>query len=124
MAYLSVALGGAVGAALRFAIAQWLTREQHWLPWGTLAANVLGCFLMGLLIHSAPLSNGQNLRLLIATGFCGGFTTMSAFVFELHTLRSLGQPMSAGLYLAVTIVAAVAAFMAGQLVFRLLGRIA
>jgi CrcB protein len=70
---LLVALGAAVGAPLRYVIGRWLDRRLHW---GTLAVNLVGSFILGMLVGAAV--DGHWFALL-GTGFCGGFTTYSAF---------------------------------------------
>lgn len=80
MTGLLVALGAAVGAPLRYAVAQ---RWDSDLPRGTLAVNVLGSALLGLL---SALSLSGDATALLATGFCGGFTTYSAFAVQAHGL--------------------------------------
>jgi CrcB protein len=73
---LLVALGAAVGAPLRFAVGLWLDRRLHW---GTLAVNLVGSFVLGILVGAAV--EGHWLALL-GTGFCGGLTTYSAFAVQ------------------------------------------
>jgi CrcB protein len=75
---LLVALGAAVGAPLRLLSGHWLDRD---FPWGTLLVNVVGSFLLGLL---TALSLGDHALALLGTGFCGGFTTYSAFAVKTH----------------------------------------
>jgi CrcB protein len=77
-----VAMGAAAGAPLRFLIATHLDDERF--PWGTLVVNVAGSFLLGLV--AAAGATGQSLALLGA-GFCGGFTTYSAFAVQTHRLE-------------------------------------
>jgi CrcB protein len=88
--YLLIALGGAVGANARFAAAtlaatRWGTR---W-PWGTLLINITGSFLIGLFLAVPTLGTGAG-RALLATGFCGGYTTCSTFAFEMVALEERG----------------------------------
>jgi CrcB protein len=83
MTALLVAVGAAVGAALRFEIAR---RLDGRFPTGTLAVNVLGSFLLGLL---SALALGAHPIALLGTGFCGGFTTYSAFAVQTHGLGRL-----------------------------------
>jgi CrcB protein len=77
--------GGGLGAMLRFALALWIDeRAQVSFPWGTLAVNVAGCFLIGLI---ATLADGHRLltpamRLFVIAGLLGGFTTFSTFGLE------------------------------------------
>ena len=78
MTPLLVALGAAVGAPLRYLAGHWLDGR---FPWGTLLANVVGSFLLGLF---SGLSLGEHALALLGTGFCGGFTTYSAFAVRTH----------------------------------------
>ena len=83
MTALLVALGAAVGAALRFEVA---SRYDGRFPVGTLAVNLLGSFVLGLV---SALALGQHPLALLGTGFCGGFTTYSAFAVQTHGLGRL-----------------------------------
>ena len=76
MSALLVALGAATGAPLRYLVGGWLDRRVHW---GTLAVNLAGSFVLGVLIGAAV--HGHWLALL-GTGFCGGLTTYSAFAVQ------------------------------------------
>ncbi|GAA4374691.1 CrcB family protein [Nocardioides caricicola] len=99
MTALLVALGAAVGAPLRFVLA---TRLDGRLPWGTFAVNVAGSFLLGLLSAASLSSDGLAL---LGVGFCGGFTTYSAFSVQTHDLgRRRGSA-----YAAATIVVSLGA---------------
>jgi CrcB protein len=75
---LLVALGAAVGAPLRFVVASRLDGD---LPWGTWVVNVTGSFLLGLF---SALALGDHATALLGTGFCGGFTTYSAFAVQAY----------------------------------------
>lgn len=99
MTGLLVALGGAAGSSLRYVLAQ---RWDDRLPRGTLAVNVLGSLLLGFL---AALSVSGQAAALLGTGFCGGFTTYSAFAVQAHGLG----PRRGAAYLLVTTVLAVGA---------------
>jgi CrcB protein len=81
---LLVALGAAVGAPLRYALATALDTERF--PHGTLLVNAVGSFLLGLFVEAGV--TGDWLALL-GTGFCGGFTTYSAFAVQTHRLGTL-----------------------------------
>ena len=78
MTPLLVALGAGVGAPLRYLAGHWL---DHGFPWGTWLANVVGSFLLGLF---TALSLGEHALAFLGTGFCGGFTTYSAFAVKTH----------------------------------------
>ena len=83
---LLIAVGGFVGAALRHAVAEALPAAT--LPWGTLAANVLGSFALGVLLYEAHLAGvlSAETRLVVGTGFLSSFTTYSTFAVETTAL--------------------------------------
>ncbi|MDH6355206.1 CrcB protein [Dysgonomonas sp. PH5-45] len=97
---LLVGLGGGVGSILRFLISE-LTHKYHFaaLPVATFVVNILGCFCIGLLANLIP-ANNQSLKIMLMAGFCGGFTTFSAFAKETLSLMQNNQP---GLALAYTV---------------------
>lgn len=98
MTALLVAVGGAVGATLRFLVGH---RLGHDLPLGTFLVNVVGSFLLGLL---TALSLDEQVLALLGTGFCGGLTTYSAFAVHTHALERRGA-----LYAALTVLVALGA---------------
>jgi CrcB protein len=106
---LLVAVGAAVGAPLRFLVASALDRRD--LPYGTLLVNVAGSFLLGLFVGLGV--DGDRLALL-GTGFCGGFTTYSAFALQTHRLRPRRGAMYAVTTVGVSLVACGAGFLIGQ----------
>lgn len=112
-----VALGGAVGTAGRYGVAHLLPPSGGW-PWGTLTANLVGAFLLGLLLELL-LRRGEEtprrrlLRLGLGTGVLGGFTTFSALALELERLLAAREPVVAGGYAAVTLAGGVVACLAG-----------
>lgn len=111
-----VAAGGATGAMLRH-IAGMISFKLMGpgFPYGTLFVNVVGSFAMGLFIeflaHRFP--GNQEIRLLIATGLLGGFTTFSAFSLEFALLYERGAFLPAGLYLAASVCLAILALFVG-----------
>ncbi len=125
--YLFVAAGGALGAMARFTLNVLLQRDVNY-PWGTLTANLLGCFALGIVAHlvatSAWFNNAgivpDQYRLLFAVGFCGSFTTLSTLVLELHTLTEQGAWLPALSYLAASVVGGYVLFFAALVVMRTL----
>jgi fluoride exporter len=97
---LVIALGAALGANLRYALSIWAA--QRWgtaFPYGTLLINVLGSFAIGvaMVLLTTRLALGDAWRLLIVTGFLGGFTTFSTFSYETYGLLVAGSWLEAGL---------------------------
>jgi len=94
-AILLVMLGGAVGAAARYLITH-LSSElsrHHGFPYGTLLVNVIGSMAVGYILTWSADHTHDRWRLLAATGFCGGFTTFSAFAYESITYWHAGRLM-------------------------------
>ena len=122
-----VAIGGALGAVARFGLNVMMQRDIAF-PWGTLAANLLGCFVMGVVAQLVATSAWFNeagiipdqYRLLFAIGFCGSFTTLSALVMEMHTMLQRNELLSAFSYLMATMIGGFAFFYAGFMLLRLL----
>jgi CrcB protein len=81
---LCVAIGAIFGALGRFLITSFSSRlsNHHGFPYGTLAVNVLGCIIVGYVLTWSADHEHDRWRLLMATGFCGAFTTFSAFAYE------------------------------------------
>lgn len=80
-----VGIGGAIGSILRYLTAVFIGRFTHGaFPMATFAANMIGCFLMGILFGWLEKNNALDspLKWLLMTGFCGGYTTFSAFGLE------------------------------------------
>jgi len=111
-----IALGGAVGTAMRYGLSVGMLR---WLgpgfPFGTLAANVLGSFLLGVVMEVSGEREiaGVQAKLVIGTGVMGGFTTYSSFNLETLRLAEQGAWGRAGLYLGVTVLVCVVAGLGG-----------
>jgi CrcB protein len=100
MVYAYLALGGMLGTLARFSIGGWVhTWAGAAFPWGTLAINLLGSFLLGLAMRGAELSSlSPEIRGMITVGFCGAFTTFSTFTFETISLMQAGARVRASLY--------------------------
>jgi CrcB protein len=113
---LLVAAGGAIGSSLRHLVNM---ASLRWFgpnfPWGTLAVNILGCFAMGVLIELIARKFGASpeIRLFIATGILGGFTTFSAFSLDAAVLWERGAHSLAALYVGATLIGTLAAIFAG-----------
>ena len=118
-----VALGGLVGCVARYWLAgvvQNLT--DHGFPSGTLAVNILGSFVIGL-VMTLSLDRGlvnDDLRILLTTGFCGGFTTMSTFSYETFALLRDGEQLLALGNISATFAACLGAVWIGSMAARLL----
>jgi fluoride exporter len=124
MAYLWVALGGATGAAARFAVAQWMGARWGWtFPWGTFAVNVTGSLAIGL-VMTLLFARGADpaYRLLLVTGFLGGYTTFSAFSFEAISLLESRRWDAAALYVIGSVMLGLLATALGFGLGRLLAR--
>jgi len=131
-ASLSVALGGGIGALLRYQLGRMMTQ---WLgpamvsifPWATLAANALGSLAMGLLAGwlarngAASATGGEQMRLLLGAGLLGGFTTFSAFSLEMVMLIQRGQVLFALLYLILSIGLGITGLVFGLNIMRMAG---
>lgn len=119
---LSVALGGALGAVARYGLSTWLYNPEQRIPWGTLTANVVGSFLMGVLfvviLERAKLP--PEMRLFLMTGFLGAFTTFSAFSLESVALIHEGHVMAAIFYVILSITLCIAALAVAMWFTRLL----
>lgn len=122
MTWLYVAIGGAFGAMGRYGLMSLIGRRMSdAFPYGTLAANVLGSFLMGVLVamlarYLPPMQH--ELRALLAVGFLGAFTTFSAFSLDVVVLYERGQWAAAAAYIAVSVVLCVAALALALYLFR------
>lgn len=97
---LLVFVGGGFGSVLRFIIGKFLNNPQNGIPYGTFAANIIGSLLIGIILGVAAKNDTltSNQTLLLATGFCGGFTTFSTFAYENHIFLKSGDFTSFAIY--------------------------
>lgn len=120
--FLIVAGGGAIGAGCRHLVnVAALRLFGAGFPVATLAVNVIGSLLMGLLVGWFALragGGGQNLRLFLATGVLGGFTTFSAFSLDVVLLWERGAAGTAAVYVALSVALSVGALLAGLALMR------
>ena len=117
-----VAIGGALGAALRFLWGAGLYRligGPTEFPVAIMAANILGSFLMGAFVVLAAHRGLTHLGPFVMTGLLGGFTTFSAFSLETVTLLERGAAAQAALYVALSVGLSILGLMAGLWLMRL-----
>jgi CrcB protein len=108
---LLVALGGAMGSVLRYL----LSGINASFPWGTFVVNILGSLLIGLLVGlvgKGVLS--PEMKLLMVTGFCGGFTTFSTFANESFGMMKAGDVLQLALYVGASVVIGILAVWGGM----------
>ncbi len=109
-----VFLGGGAGSVLRYLVSRSLNPSEG-IPLGTLGVNVIGSLLIGLFLGIALKHQAfsPNSMLLMVTGFCGGFTTFSAFAYENQVFIRTGDYYSLALYLLASVVMGILAVFLG-----------
>ena len=124
MTILAIALGGACGSVLRYLLGGSVQRAMHaGFPYGTLSVNVVGCLMIGILVqHFMNLEPVPTVRGLLVVGFCGGFTTFSAFSNEAIGLLYGGAYLKAALYVSSSVILCLGATAAGIALTRTLAR--
>lgn len=114
---LLVGLGGGVGSMLRYLTSRLSARyiSSEWTLVGTFIANIIGSFIIGLVVGWLLLnmSKSQTLPLVLVIGFCGGYTTFSAFAFENVQLLQSGQLFLSILYILGSVIFGIVAVWAG-----------
>jgi CrcB protein len=114
-----VAIGGAIGASARYLTGLLAVRLLgKGFPWGTLFVNIVGSFLMGVLVVALLHVGGNRFAPLLMTGLLGGFTTFSAFSLDAVTLYERGALALAAAYITASVVFSLAALFAGLLIAR------
>ncbi|MEV0844362.1 fluoride efflux transporter CrcB [Streptomyces sp. NPDC049954] len=122
----AVSAGGVLGALARYGMGLGWPTPRDGFPWTTFTINVLGCFVIGVLLVSVTeiFRAHRLLRPFFGTGVLGGFTTFSTYCVDIQQLIENGRPGTAVAYLAATAVAALAAVtLAARLTRRLLGHL-
>jgi fluoride exporter len=118
---IAIAVGGAVGSVLRHFVNLW---AERWFgggfPWGTLAVNIAGSFVLGALVGLLAFRADMpaHWRALIGVGFCGGLTTFSTFSMDAVLLVERGQWALAAAYVAASVILALGAFALGLMAFK------
>ncbi len=120
---LAIALGGALGSLARhFLSSSIYTLTGSKFPWGILAVNVLGGFLMGLIVEFGALkwNLSNEARAFLTTGILGGFTTFSTFSLDAALLMQRGEGLAAFFYVLLSVVGSIGALFAGLILVRTL----
>ena len=118
---LAIAAGGAIGAVARYIAA---AQIGHWLgtgfPWGILLVNIVGSFLMGVLVEAMTIawSPPPELRALLTVGVLGAFTTFSTFALDVVSVLERGQVLLAAIYIGASVALAVLALFGGMVLMR------
>ena len=115
-ALLAVFIGGGTGSIARYVLGKFLNNSATGIPYGTYAANILGSLLIGIILGWALKNNTLNspFTLLVATGFCGGFTTFSTFTYENHLLLKSGDLMTFAIYTIASFLVGILAVFGGM----------
>jgi fluoride exporter len=119
---LLVGAGGFAGSAVRYLLSVGLQQYSIVVPMGTLAANLIGCFLIGIIAElSAPAGVlSPEARLVLAVGFCGGLTTASSMIYEISQYLTDGEYFHAGGYLLGTLAGSMALFFIGVFLVKII----
>jgi CrcB protein len=118
---LLVGFGGFLGANARYLVSTWVARHlDPTLPWGTLAVNTTGSLVIGafLVWTTERIITSPDLRLLVAVGFCGAYTTFSSYAFETMALFEQGHWADAAVNILLNNILTLAAVFAGMALVR------
>ncbi len=117
---LLIGTGSFIGGVLRYSLSQFIqTKFLSAFPFGTLGVNILGCFAIGLVFGLSERTNmSPEMRLFLATGICGGFTTFSAFSNETFSLMRDGQLLYASAYITSSILFGIFATFLGYSILK------
>ncbi|MHB1148410.1 MAG: fluoride efflux transporter CrcB [Lutibacter sp.] len=119
---LLIGTGSFIGGVLRYALSQFIqTKSLSTFPFGTLGVNIIGCFTIGIVFALSERTNmSPEMRLFLATGICGGFTTFSAFSNETFGLMRDGQLFYASAYITSSVLFGVFATFIGYSLLKLI----
>ncbi len=117
---LLVFIGGGTGSIARYLISKYLNSSSTGIPYGTFTANILGSLFIGIILGLALKNNviSQNTVTLLATGFCGGFTTFSTFAYENHVLLKSGDFINFMIYAVGSFVVGVLFIFLGMFIVK------
>ncbi|MCG8345565.1 MAG: fluoride efflux transporter CrcB [Chlorobiales bacterium] len=120
-ALLLVGAGGFAGAVARYLVGLALPFIGTGFPFGTFAVNVAGCLIIGFISELSITTSlvSPELRLLFATGFCGGFTTFSSYMYEIMSLLRDGEMLYASIYLFGSIIGGILCLYLGMQLARI-----
>ena len=120
--FLLVFIGGGFGSFLRFVLSTPLTAYFNNFFLGTFIVNIIGCLIIGFILGASMKGNllSKDQILILSTGFCGGFTTFSAFTLENHGLLQSGQLLHFSFYTLSSIAVGVLAVVMGLWLSRLI----
>lgn len=119
---LLIGTGSFIGGVLRYSISQFVqTKFLSAFPFGTFAVNIIGCFAIGMVFALSEKTNmSPEMRLFLATGICGGFTTFSAFSNETFSLMRDGQLFYASAYITSSVLFGLLATFIGYSLLKLI----
>ncbi|MDO9594646.1 MAG: fluoride efflux transporter CrcB [Lutibacter sp.] len=119
---LLIGTGSFIGGVLRYALSQFVqTKFLSAFPFGTFAVNIIGCFAIGMVFALSEKTNmSPEMRLFLATGICGGFTTFSAFSNETFSLMRNGQLFYASAYITSSVLFGLLATFIGYSLLKLI----
>jgi len=119
---LLIGTGSFIGGVLRYALSQFIqTKFLSAFPFGTFAVNIIGCFAIGMVFALSEKTNmSPEMRLFLATGICGGFTTFSAFSNETFSLMRDGQLFYASAYITSSVLFGLLATFIGYSLLKLI----
>jgi fluoride exporter len=122
-AYLLVGIGGALGALARFGAQNWIGSLANGFPTATFLVNIVGSIAMGVLIGVLAKTTPEyqnEIRLFVAVGIFGGFTTFSSFSLDAITLIERGDTMLAAIYIVGSVLLSLAGLWMGMLAMRVI----